>query len=104
MPNPIVDTIGAVCVCVTIVGNIEKFAILCFTPWVVEAILKASSRFKAESYGVLKEDGTIKLLRKEIFSLTHIVIKLGSFKEWNISLILIIVEIVICIISWILVI
>jgi UDP-N-acetylglucosamine--dolichyl-phosphate N-acetylglucosaminephosphotransferase len=103
-PGDLNYTIGAVCVCVTVVGNIEKFAILCFTPWIVEAVLKASSRFKAESYGVLQEDGTIKLLREEIFSLTHIVIKLGRFKEWNISIILIIVEIVICIISWILVI
>jgi hypothetical protein len=54
-PGDLNYTIGAAAVCVTVVGNMERFAILCFTPWIFEAFLKARSKFQAESYGVLQE-------------------------------------------------
>ena len=45
-PGDLNYTIGAVAACVAVLGNMEKFAILCFTPWVIEAVLKALSGFK----------------------------------------------------------
>jgi UDP-N-acetylglucosamine--dolichyl-phosphate N-acetylglucosaminephosphotransferase len=100
-PGDLNYTIGAVCVCVAVLGNIERFAILCFTPWILEAILKASSKFKAESYGVLHEDGTLKPLKKVNHSLTHVVMNLGNFKEYQVSIILILIEAFTCVVSYI---
>jgi len=99
-PGDLNYTIGAVCVCVAVVGNMERFAILCFVPWVIESVLKALTKFDAENFGVLQEDGTLKPRDKEIRSLTHLVMSMGRFKEYQVSAILIAVEIVVCIVSW----
>jgi len=101
-PGDLNYTIGAVAVCATVLGNMERFSILCFTPWIAEALLKAQSRFKAESYGVLQEDGTVKPLGEEVHSLTHLVMRLGRFREWQVSLILVAVEAAVCVVSFIL--
>ena len=100
-PGDLNYTIGAVCVCVTVLGNMDRFAIMCFTPWIIEAVLKAISKFQAESYGVLKLDGTVKPLRKGINSLTHIVMRGGDFRETQVSIILIAFEAMVCAASFI---
>lgn len=102
-PGDLNYTIGAAAASVAIIGNMERFAVLCFTPWILEALLKLRSRFKAESFGIPQEDGTLKPAQEGIYSLTHIVMRLGSFKEWQVSLILILSEAITCIISFILV-
>jgi len=95
-PGDLNYTIGAVAVCVTIIGDMERFAILSFTPWIIEALLKARSRFRAESFGVLQEDGTLKPRDEGIGSLTHLAMRLGRFTEPQISAMLIGVEIAVC--------
>ena len=55
----------------------------------LELLLKIPSKFKAESFGVLQPDGTLKAPAKMPQSLTHVVMKLGRFKEWQVSLLLI---------------
>jgi UDP-N-acetylglucosamine--dolichyl-phosphate N-acetylglucosaminephosphotransferase len=99
-PGDLNYTIGAVFASVTVIGNMEKFAILCFTPYILEAVLKAASRFEAESYGLLQPDGTVKPRESKIRGLTHLVMKLGDFTESQVTLILIGVEIVICALSF----
>ncbi len=74
-------TLGAVAATVAILGNIERFAILAFIPWFIEFLLKARSRFKAESFGVLQDDGTLQAPYEKIYSLTHAVMKAGRFSE-----------------------
>jgi UDP-N-acetylglucosamine--dolichyl-phosphate N-acetylglucosaminephosphotransferase len=95
-PGDLNYTIGAVVACVTILGNMEKFAILCFSPWILEALLKALSRFKAENYGVLQSDGTVKPREANIRSLTHLVMRLGRFTEKQVTTILIALEVIVC--------
>lgn len=95
-PGDLNYTIGAACVCVAVVGNMERYAILCFTPWILEAFLKLRSRFKAESYGIIQEDRTLRPPQTKIYSLTHLVMRLRPFREWEVSLILISLEILIC--------
>jgi UDP-N-acetylglucosamine--dolichyl-phosphate N-acetylglucosaminephosphotransferase len=102
-PGDLNYTIGAVYASVTIIGNLEKFAVLCFIPWILEAILKALSKFKAESYGILQEDGTVKPRKNEIRGLTHIVMKLKSFKEYQVTQILILFELIVCVVAFIVV-
>ena len=89
-PGGLNYVIGCVIAIMAIVGNMEKFAFLCFLPWFVELFLKIRSGFKAENFGVLQKDGTLKAPYKKVYSLTHIVMKLGRFKEWQVSLILIV--------------
>jgi len=95
-PGDLNYTIGAACVCVAVVGNIEKYAILCFTPWILEAFLKLRSRFKAESYGILQEDGTLRPPGEKIYSLTHLVMRLRPLHEWEVTLVLVSLEALIC--------
>jgi len=80
----------------------EKFAILCFTPYAAEAVLKALSGFEAESYGVLQPDGTVKPRGDRVRGLTHLVMKRGSFTEPQVTLILIGLEALACLAAFIL--
>lgn len=102
-PGDLNYTIGAVYASVTVIGNMEKFAIICFIPYIIEAFLKAMSRFKAESYGVLRPDGTVKPRSEKIRGLTHLVMRLGDFSEWQVSSILIGFEAVICVLAFVLI-
>lgn len=87
---------GAVIACIAIVGNVEKFAILCFAPYFIELVLKARSRFKAENFGILQKDGTLKAPTEKTQSITHIVMKLGRFKEWQVTSVIILAFVAWC--------
>ncbi len=102
-PGDLNYTIGAVYSSVAIIGNIEKFAILCFMPYIVEAFLKAASRFEAESYGVLQPDGTVKPREDKIRGMTHLVMSMGDFTEPQVTTILIGIQVVVAALSFVLV-
>lgn len=78
-----------------VIGDMEKFGILIFTPWIAEFFLKARSGFKSHSWGLLQEDGTLKPQHEKTYSLTHPLMRRG-FGERNITRILTAVEIAIC--------
>ena len=80
--------IGAMIASIAIVGNVERFALIIFTPWFIEVILKIRVMFQAESFGILQKDGTLKAPYKKVYSLTHVVMKLGRFRERDVVLIL----------------
>jgi UDP-N-acetylglucosamine--dolichyl-phosphate N-acetylglucosaminephosphotransferase len=95
--------LGGAFVAAVVIGNVEKFAIIIFIPWIVEAFLELTAKFKARSFGDLQEDGTIKAPYPDrIYSLTHVVMKLPEwlgrkrFKENQIALILIGFEFLLC--------
>ncbi len=81
--------IGAVVAVVAVIGSMEKFAVYVFVLWFVEFLLKARSKFKAESFGILMADGTLQAPYEEVYSLTHVVMKLGRFRENQIVAIII---------------
>lgn len=87
--------IGAVVAVVAIIGNIEKFAVYVFALWFVEFALKARSKFKAESFGILQPDGTLKAPYPKTYSLTHAVMKIKPMKEWQVVTVLIAAQILI---------
>lgn len=99
-PGDINYMIGTVFAGATIIGNIEKFGILCFTPYIIEAVLKALSKFEAESYGVLQADGTVKPRDKKIRGLTHLVMRMGDFTEPQVTSIIIGFEVLVCLFSF----
>ncbi len=94
--------IGATYASVVIIGNIEKFGIVLFTPWMIEAFLKLRSRFRARSLGDLRTDGTLKAPYKKIYSLTHVFMKIKPMKEYEITLCIIFFEFVIGAIAFLL--
>ncbi|MFC1803776.1 hypothetical protein ACFL0D_07410 [Thermoproteota archaeon] len=102
-PGDLNYTIGAVYASVTVIGNMEKFAVLCFFPYILEAFLKAASKFEAESYGVLQPNGTVKPRNEKIRGLTHLIMSLGDFTEPQVSTILIGFQAVICILSFLII-
>ncbi|MBT7915631.1 hypothetical protein HN588_17200 [Candidatus Bathyarchaeota archaeon] len=102
-PGDLNYTIGAVYSSVAIIGNMEKFAILCFMPYIAEAFLKAASRFEAESYGVLQANGTVKPRGDKVRGLTHLVMNLGDFTEPQVTVILIGLQVVVAVLSFVVV-
>lgn len=83
--------LGGVIACIAILGNIEKAAIIASIPFIIEFFLKARSKFKAQSYGIMK-NGKIFSRYEKIYSLPHIFARGGRFTEKQITLFLILIE------------
>ncbi|MBI4010623.1 MAG: hypothetical protein HY361_05610 [Candidatus Aenigmarchaeota archaeon] len=91
--------LGSLIAAGVIIGNMEKIGLIVMTPFIVQGILKFYSKNRLGQYasdlGIVEKDGTIKSrYGKSIFSLTHIVMKLGKFREWQIVIIMILVQII----------
>ena len=89
---------GTALAAIAIIGNMEKAALIMILPYLIELILKARTKFQAESFGKLMKDGTIEAPR--IDSLTHLVMRMGRFREWQIVSILMLIEAVFCAIAY----
>lgn len=87
---------GAVLFSTMVVGDMEKFGVVIFTPYIAEFLLKARSGFKAHSWGILQEDGTLKPQHEKTYSLTHPLMR-RSFTEKQVTIGLTMLEAVICI-------
>ena len=68
---------GAAMFSAMVAGNMEKFAVVLFVPWLVEFFLKARSRFDARSWGNLQDGGEIKSFHLHTYSLTHVFMDRG---------------------------
>lgn len=85
--------IGAGFAATVIIGNMQILGIILLIPWFVEFALKARKRFHASSWGVLQKDGTLASPHgNKIYSLTHVFLRTGRFKEWQIVGMLTLVE------------
>lgn len=80
---------GAAMFSAIVLGNMEKFGVFIFLPWIVEFFLKLRSGFNAHSWGIL-QNGSLKPQHGKIYSLTHVFMRKGmNEKEITMSLILI---------------
>lgn len=68
---------GAAMFSVMVAGNMEKFAVVLFVPWMIEFFLKARARFDARSWGKIQDDGELKSFYINTYSLTHIFMDRG---------------------------
>jgi UDP-N-acetylglucosamine--dolichyl-phosphate N-acetylglucosaminephosphotransferase len=89
---------GTALAAIAIIGNMEKAAIIMITPYIIELVLKAKTKFKAESFGRLRTDGTLEAPRVD--SLTHLVMRLGRFREWQVVSILMLIQAVFCAVAY----
>lgn len=90
--------IGAGFISAVIIGNVEKFGIIIFLPWILEAFLKLRGEFKVQTIGILEKNGNLKNKYKKVYSLPHFLMN-GKFKEHQIVSIILIGELLICILA-----
>lgn len=88
--------VGAAFIATTVIANVERFAIVVFLPWIVEALLKLRSRFQASSLGELREDGTLAPKHDGAYSLSHLLMRRGM-TERQIVYVLVLLETIICV-------
>ncbi len=91
--------LGAAIAIIAVIGNIEKAAIISAVPFFVEFILKARSRFKADSFGYFYK-GKVKVDYKKIYSLPHIFARTGKFTEKQITFFMILIQLVFSSLIW----
>jgi UDP-N-acetylglucosamine--dolichyl-phosphate N-acetylglucosaminephosphotransferase len=92
--------IGGAFAAVAIIGNMQLFAVILLVPWIIEFILKARKKFHASSWGIIQNNGRLQSpYGRKIYSLTHIFLRTGRYKEWEISLFLTFIEVFVAAIS-----
>lgn len=84
-------TIGASLAVSVILGNMEKIGLILILPYFAELYLKARCRFRGQSFGTLRYDGTL-APPKKVCSLTHVVMGLGRLTERKIVAVLLGIE------------
>ncbi len=82
-------SVGALIASVAILGNMEKIAMILFSLYFVEFLIKAKTKFKGECFGKPEEDGSLSVPGEKVESVTHLMMKLGLKKEEHIVLALI---------------
>jgi UDP-N-acetylglucosamine--dolichyl-phosphate N-acetylglucosaminephosphotransferase len=91
--------LGASIACIAILGNIERAAIIVAIPFFIEFVLKARSKFKAQSYGYY-ENGKVKSKYEKIYSLTHLFMK-GKYTEKQVTYFVIAIELIFSALIWV---
>jgi UDP-N-acetylglucosamine--dolichyl-phosphate N-acetylglucosaminephosphotransferase len=75
--------------------SIKTLGAILFLPMIAEFLLKASGRFHAENYGHVNPDGTLDWTGK-VQSVTHLVMRGGRLREWQVVVLLWGAEAAIC--------
>ncbi|MFH1257929.1 MAG: glycosyltransferase 4 family protein [Candidatus Micrarchaeota archaeon] len=86
-------SIGATIASAAIIGNLEFFGLVLFLPYFAEFILKARGRFSGQNFGSLKNGKLVPPKRTD--SLTHIVMRMGSFTEQQVVNRLLLMELIV---------
>ncbi len=82
-------SVGALIASVAILGNMEKIAMILFSLYFVEFLIKAKTKFRGECFGKPGEDGSLSVPDENVESITHLMMKLGLKKEEHVVLALI---------------
>ncbi len=77
---------GAAIACAAIIANLKTVGALLFLPMIIEFFLKAKGKFTAECWGEVDEEGILHY-EGPVESLTHLVMKWGRMREWELVLI-----------------
>lgn len=87
--------VGALIAMVAIFGNMQRIAVILFTLYIIEFLLKIRGKFKTECFGEIKDDGTLENKYDKISSLTHILMKYGNFTEKKLVFTILTIQIII---------
>lgn len=69
-------SVGALIGIAAILGNIEKFAVFIFIPYILEVILKSRGKLKVQSFAKVNNDGTLEKPQKKFYGLEHVAISI----------------------------
>lgn len=93
--------LGSIVASGVIVGNLEKIGIIMLFPFIVEFLLKARSKFQASCLGKLNSDGRLDPpYGKKIYSITHLIMNLKPMTEKQVTLSLILIELIFALIPF----
>lgn len=93
--------LGAIVASGVIVGNMEKIGIIVMIPFIIEFFLKLRSKFRTSCLGRLRDDGKLDPpYGKKIYSWTHLIMNIRKFTESQVTMILILIQIVFTIIPF----
>jgi len=94
--------LGAVVVSSLVIGNMEKIGIIIIIPFVLEFLLKLRSKFSVTCLGKIRQDGKLDPpYGKKIYSLTHVVMNIKTMTETQVTISLIIIQIIVSIFAFI---
>jgi UDP-N-acetylglucosamine--dolichyl-phosphate N-acetylglucosaminephosphotransferase len=99
-------SVGALIGISAIFGNIEKFAIFIFIPYILEVILKSRGKLKIQSFAKINSDGTLEKPNKKYYGIEHIAIDFikkikGSARENEVVLAINFFQIILIILAFI---
>ncbi len=65
-------SVGALIAGIAILGNMERFALFIFIPYILETVLKVRGKLIKESFAQPKKDGSLDMPYKKIYGLEHL--------------------------------
>ncbi len=78
-----------------IVGNMDRYGLVVMLPFIIEFFLKLRAKFQASCLGKLREDGKLDPpYGRKIYSWTHLIMNLKPLTEKQVTVILILVQII----------
>lgn len=63
--------VGSLIAGMAILGNFERIALLVYTPFIIEVVLKSRGKLKKSSFGLPEKNGNLKMPYDKIYGLTH---------------------------------
>jgi UDP-N-acetylglucosamine--dolichyl-phosphate N-acetylglucosaminephosphotransferase len=79
-------SVGAMIACIAILGNMEKYALIMFVPYMFDALMFVRFRYidgvgKVEAFGKVRPDGSLDMPNSKVYDFTHLAIKVvGKIK------------------------
>ncbi len=64
-------SVGALMICMAILGNFEKILLIVYIPYLIEVILKSRGKLHKHSFGKVNPDGSLSMPYDKIYGLTH---------------------------------
>ncbi|MBD3155407.1 MAG: hypothetical protein GF368_02005 [Candidatus Aenigmarchaeota archaeon] len=96
--------LGSVVASGVILGNMEKAGLFLMTPFFIEFILKLKGKLKVHCMGKLRKDGKLDPpYGKKIYSWTHIIMNIKPMTEKQVTLVLMLMQIVFSVFFFVLV-
>ncbi|MFH0956484.1 MAG: glycosyltransferase 4 family protein [Candidatus Aenigmatarchaeota archaeon] len=80
-------SIGAMIACVAILGNMEKYALILFIPYIFDALMFIRFRFVdglkgVEAFAKVGPDGSLSMPNRKVYDFTHLALKvMGKMKK-----------------------
>jgi UDP-N-acetylglucosamine--dolichyl-phosphate N-acetylglucosaminephosphotransferase len=73
-------SVGAMIACIAILGNMEKYALILFIPYMFDALMYVRFKYidgveKVEAFGKVRPDGSLGMPNSKVYDFTHLAIK-----------------------------